>query len=337
MAGKASRTSGVAAARRSRPAATSPTANDPVAFAPPPLAWLDRLLAPSRCWHRPCFAGLAHLRPDRPALYVGNHTLLGLFDTPHLIREIYALTGRFPRALGDRAHFAVPGWRRLLLRLGCVPGTREDCSRLMRAGQSVLVFPGGAREVFKRKGEAYHLMWKERLGFVEMAIQHGYPIVPFAAVGAEEAYRIVWDAEEMLATVPGRWMQRTGVPARWLRGGEGIPPLVLGWGPSLIPNPERFYFSFGEPVATRGYRHRLQDRAALLALRERVRHSIETQLDDLRAWRAADPARTLSLSGALDALAAGPLHATPACRLPTSRRPGVTKPLRRKSTQRTPR
>jgi 1-acyl-sn-glycerol-3-phosphate acyltransferase len=55
----------------------------------------------------------------------------------------------------------------------------------MRRGELVTVFPGGGREVNKRKNEQYKLVWKNRLGFARLAIQHGYPIVPFASVGAE--------------------------------------------------------------------------------------------------------------------------------------------------------
>ena len=52
---------------------------------------------------------------------------------------------------------------------------------------TVLVFPRRRPEVNKRRGEKYQLMWKERIGFARLAIQYSYPIVPFAAVGAEES------------------------------------------------------------------------------------------------------------------------------------------------------
>ena len=71
------------------------------------------------------------------------------------------------RGLGDHNHFAVPVWRDLLTRLGVVRGTRENCGRLFAAGEAVLVFPGGGREVFKHKGEKYVLVWKERVGFAQ--------------------------------------------------------------------------------------------------------------------------------------------------------------------------
>jgi 1-acyl-sn-glycerol-3-phosphate acyltransferase len=51
----------------------------------------------------------------------------------------------------------------------------------MEDGRSILVFPGGGREVTKRRGEKYRLIWGERMGFARMAIECGYPIVPVAS------------------------------------------------------------------------------------------------------------------------------------------------------------
>ncbi len=61
-----------------------------------------------------------------------------------------------------------------------------------------MVFPGGGREVNKRKNERYKLVWKNRLGFARLAIQHAYPIVPFASVGAEHGIDIVLDTDSPL-------------------------------------------------------------------------------------------------------------------------------------------
>jgi hypothetical protein len=40
-----------------------------------------------------------------------------------------------------------------------IDGTPENVRALVRAGDSIVVFPGGAREVFKRRGEKYTLLW----------------------------------------------------------------------------------------------------------------------------------------------------------------------------------
>ena len=124
-------------------------------------------------------------------LLAGNHTIYGVLDIPMLALGVYEETGRVVRGLGDDNHFAVPVWRDILTRLGAVRGTRENCGRLFEAGEAVLVFPGGGREVFKHKGERYKLVWKERVGFARLAIQYGVPIVPFASVGVEDMFEIV--------------------------------------------------------------------------------------------------------------------------------------------------
>ena len=265
--------------------------DDPITdFEPPSLARLGRWLALPQAWHRPRFSGLENVDPSCPALFVGNHTLYGVLDVPHLVYELYRVHGIFPRALGDRAHFVVPIWRDLLSGFGCVLGSRANCEALMRAGQNVLVFPGGAREALKRKGEAYRLIWKDRIGFAQMAAAHGYPIVPFAAVGAEEAYRIALDAGEIMASPLGKLLRATGLADKYLRGGEELPPLVRGLGPTWIPRPERFYFSFGEPVATLRYRNSIDDQDAMLALRAKVQASIERQLQNLLRLRERERA-----------------------------------------------
>jgi 1-acyl-sn-glycerol-3-phosphate acyltransferase len=95
------------------------------------------------------------------------------------------------RPLVDHMHWEIPFWRQLIKNVGMVPGTRESCAALMEAGEHVLVFPGGRREVCKQKGEAYQLIWRNRTGFAHMAVAHGYDIIPVATIGAEEMFDIL--------------------------------------------------------------------------------------------------------------------------------------------------
>jgi 1-acyl-sn-glycerol-3-phosphate acyltransferase len=258
-------------------------------FQPPAPATVRRWLTLPRIWHRPQFSGLQHVDPARPTLFVGNHTLYGVLDVPHILAELQRVHGIFPRTLGDRAHFAVPLWRDLLHTLGCVEGTRENCARLMQAGRHLMVFPGGAREVFKRKAEAYRLIWKNRLGFVQLAASSGYRIVPFASLGADDALHIDIDAGDVMRSPIGALLRSTGIADRFLRGGEELPPLVHGLGPTRLPAPARFYISFGRPIATSRYRGRVDDIAAMQELRQKVAAAIESQLAWLR--RARDEAQ----------------------------------------------
>jgi 1-acyl-sn-glycerol-3-phosphate acyltransferase len=266
---------------------------DVLDFRPPSAKTLWRLTAPLRAYHRPRFFGLHHVDSQRPSLLVGNHTIYGLLDIPHLVTAIYRERGMLVRSLGDRLHFQLPGWGHLLKSLGAVVGSRETCAQLMQAGAHILVFPGGGREVAKRKGEAYKLIWKERTGFARMAIEHGYSITPFASVGPEECFDIVVDANDVMQSPLGRFLERTGITKHFLRGGEAILPIARGLGYTMVPRPERFYFSCGPPIDTRRYAGRHDDREALLALRTEVQKAVEERIAELLSIRARDPQRTL--------------------------------------------
>ncbi|WP_233560280.1 alpha/beta fold hydrolase [Oleomonas cavernae] len=209
-------------------------------------------------------------------------------DAPLMIEHLYTQYGVILRGLGDRGHFKVPYWGELLVRHGMVLGSPEVCSALMQAGQHILVFPGGAREVMRRKGEAYKLIWKQRTGFARLAIEHGYDIIPFGVVGPDESYRILFDANDM--TRPG-WRQglleRSGL-MKYTRGGDFLPPAVLGLGPTLIPRPQRYYFGFGPRIPTEAAKGRQDDKDTVWALREQVAAAVESQIERLKQYREQD-------------------------------------------------
>jgi 1-acyl-sn-glycerol-3-phosphate acyltransferase len=252
---------------------------------PAEIAAAKLLLEPWQWLTAPKFYDVERVPTDRPFLLVGNHTLMGLLDVPLMIFGLYERRGVMVRSLGDHFHFQVPLWRDLLTRFGAVDGTRENCETLMRAGESILVFPGGAREVFKHKGEKYHLIWKRRVGFAAMAIQHRYSIVPFAAVGAEECYDILIDGDELLHSPIGPLLERVAPRP------DAIPPIVSGIG--LLPRPQRFYFQFGEPIGTDEYAGRCHDQDACMHLRARCQKAIERGIGSLKRRRARDPQREL--------------------------------------------
>ena len=75
-----------------------------LAFKPPPLAMLRLWLAPARAWHQPSFLGVERVDPSRPILFVGNHTLYGVQDVPHIQYELAAPSiSASPNSREDRA------------------------------------------------------------------------------------------------------------------------------------------------------------------------------------------------------------------------------------------
>ncbi|MCV6986608.1 acyltransferase family protein [Mycobacterium shinjukuense] len=261
---------------------------DPASVPPTPtqadVAAALRVMKPLRKLIKPKVYGIDNV-PTKRALLVGNHNTLGLVDAPLLAAELWE-RGRMVRSLGDHAHFKIPGWRDALTQLGVVEGTREIASELMRRGELVMVFPGGGREVNKRKNERYKLVWKNRLGFARLAIKHGYPIVPFASVGAEHGIDILLDNESPLMA-PVQFL------AEKLLGTPDGPPLVRGIGLTPVPRPERQYYWFGEPIGTTEFTGRDDDDNAARKVRERAAAAIEEGIQLMLAERDADPNRSV--------------------------------------------
>ena len=257
-----------------------------LAFSAPPKEEVARYFRLMNRYFDPEFIGLDNIPRDKPTLFVGNHTRFGLLDTPLMIQAIYTKTGVYPRGLADRFHYTVPVWRDLLGRVGAVIGSREMCRALMDAGESILVYPGGGGEVVKGRNHDYTLLWKQRLGFVRMAVESGYSITPFSSVGADTALDPVIDGEQILASPLGKFLQRMQLLERLPDG--AIPPIPRGVGLTIIPRPERFYFSFGKPIETRAFEGREEEEAVLRKLRKQTADCINAMIKDSLLRRAQD-------------------------------------------------
>jgi len=253
-------------------------------------AQLWKLTAPLRTYFSPKFYGLEKLDPNKPTLLVGNHTIYGVVDVPVFLAQIYRERGVLVRALADHQHYDIPLWRNMLDKTGGVEGTRENCSELMKKGEHVLVFPGGAREVSKRKGEQYQLTWKRRTGFCSMAIQYGYNILPFAAVGPDDMYDILLDADDIVQSPLGKLLKRTGLLEKkgLLRGGDIIMPITRGLGLTSLPRPERFYFAIGDEIDVSELSGCENDQDVLFELRDKVAFSIQDLIGELLSIREND-------------------------------------------------
>ena len=245
-----------------------------------------QIVYPWRWMVSPVFYGIDNIPEKGPLLFVCNHSLGGFLDAPYMYVEVFQKKGIRLRPLGDHFHFDVPLWGSMLRRFGVVDGTRENCAELMRQGESILVFPGGAREVTKRRGEKYQLIWKDRLGFARLAIAHGCTIVPVAALGVEDAVDILYDGDDMMASpIVGSLLRRLHIRPDFLF------PVVKGVGPTPFPRPERLYFRIGLPVDPKDFGTDPVDEAAVRDLRDIVRSDIIEGIHYLRERRAADPYR----------------------------------------------
>lgn len=124
--------------------------------------------------------------------------------------------------------------------MGAIDGLQEYAQQAMKQGYSILVFPGGGREVVKRKGEQYKLLWKERYGFLKLAKAFNYEISPFVALGGDDVFDIAYDANILLEK--GWFKKILSIPkiGELLRQGEVIPSIPK----NLIPKKIPFFFKF---------------------------------------------------------------------------------------------
>ncbi|GAA2136678.1 lysophospholipid acyltransferase family protein [Actinomadura napierensis] len=194
------------------------------------------------------------------------------------------------RSLADHAHWRIPGWRTAMDMGGSVDGTRDNCRALLRDGQMVVVFPGGAREATRDRADRYRLQWEGRLGFARLAVEAGCQIIPFGSVGVEEMFTTVLDAGSPLLA-PVRPLARAVLGERGMRD-DVLMPVSRGIGPTPVPRPQRLYFGFGEPIDTSLWAGRADDDRAVTEVRDLTRKAVEEIVHGLRAEQRDDPSRT---------------------------------------------
>lgn len=260
--------------------------------------------------------GMVPNNVDGPLLFVANHQLLGL-DLGMIIAELLEQREIAARGLAHPIIFQGPSGngfggpgptgpsRRITKRnrdgvvdppmgdfqtFGAVMVTPRNYYRLMQTGQTALLFPGGVREVFHGKDEAYELFWPEKVDFVRVASKFNATIVPISAVGAADSVNILADAPDILNLPFGlgeRALNNTQnvIAARYDQDNADElfqPPLVV---PKLTP--ARHYFVFGKPFDTTELDH--SNKEACAKLYKDVKAELRRGLDNLLVAREKDP------------------------------------------------
>ena len=167
--------------------------------------------------------------PEGRALLVSNHAFVGI-DSIAFVPALHQQTGRICRPLGQRGFFDTPLAGTVLRELGALPGRRNAAVELLEQDELVIVYPGGARDSMKGRGQKYQLLWEGRTGFADVAIRANAPIVPVAAIGPDDVFPV---------------LTRRGVVPLSVLGPDRIP--------LFLPVPRRVPFRYfvGEPVYPR--------------------------------------------------------------------------------------
>jgi hypothetical protein len=70
--------------------------------------WIKRLSALSKVYFTPTFIGVEQLDASQPAMYVGNHSMYGVLDSPMLIDYLYNEHQVAVVSIADHSHFYLP-------------------------------------------------------------------------------------------------------------------------------------------------------------------------------------------------------------------------------------
>ena len=175
-------------------------------------------------------SGLEHVPPARAAMFVGNHnggiagpdlpcTLATLWRARGVDAPLYALAHDF-------AMRQLTPLGRALQALGAVRATPENARRVLAAGASLLVYPGGDLDAYRASRDRDRVILGERTGFVRVAQATATPIVPVVVHGAHRSAWIVTDGARLASAI--------GL-ARWGRLARFPIALALPWGVGLGP------------------------------------------------------------------------------------------------------
>jgi 1-acyl-sn-glycerol-3-phosphate acyltransferase len=159
-----------------------------------PRSWRQRaVLVPFaralKLYYRPRVHGLDAVPADRPVVYVGKHPRTWLyFETMLLGLLTFWDAGRVPfrpmEKRGTSLH-RLPGLAWVRRHVGTIEASEDAAAAALAGGESVLVFPGGGRELY---GAPDEVDWSGRTGFARIAARAGVPVVPFAIGGADQQH-----------------------------------------------------------------------------------------------------------------------------------------------------
>ncbi len=233
--------------------------------------------------------GAEHVPPRGPVIVVGNHSG-GALVTDVVLKlacwNRHFGTQQAVRALVHEGPFDTPGLRNLLLKLGALRATPDNARRAVAQGGPVLIYPGGDVDVggggASGAREPNTIDFLGRTAFIELAFEHGIPILPIVNVGADEV-----SFAHLTSRALARW---TGIDA-FARAKNVSLPLGLPRGMWIfgllpyLPLPSKIVYKIGKPIWCAGGAARAEDPAVVRRVYRRLTRVMQQMLDDLASRR----------------------------------------------------
>lgn len=232
-------------------------------------------------------SGWEHIPTDEKVLFVGSHN--GGLSAPDMLMMMYDWFRRFGVEKPVYGLMHPTAWEvfhpigELAAKTGAVMAHPKMAYAALRSGASVLVYPGGAEDVFRPHYLRHKIYFAGRQGFIKLALRENVPIVPVISTGAHDTLFVLADIYKIV-----QQLHKWGMP--WLFGIDPVVfPIYLGlpWGLAIgpfpnIPLPVRIHTRVCPPIRfTRYGREAASDRQYVNECYELVVSKMQQELDRL--------------------------------------------------------
>ncbi|NJL11050.1 MAG: acyltransferase family protein [Calothrix sp. SM1_7_51] len=182
-------------------------------------------------------SGWENVSLDEKALYVGSHN--GGLAAPDMIMMMYD----WFRHVGTQKqiyglmhphvwNISLP-MAELAAKTGAIVAHPKMAIAALQTGASLLVYPGGAQDIFRPYHMRHQIYFAGRKGFIKLAIRENVPIIPMISVGAHDTLIVIADFYKIVNK-----FHELGMP--WFLGLDPeVFPIYLGlpWGLAVGPLP----------------------------------------------------------------------------------------------------
>jgi 1-acyl-sn-glycerol-3-phosphate acyltransferase len=231
--------------------------------------------------------GWHHIPSQGKVLLVGSHN--GGIAAPDMIMMMYDWFRRFgtQRPVHGLMHPSVwkvnPRLAKLAVKTGALPAHPQMAIAALEKGSSLLVYPGGAQDVFRPYSQRNQICLAGRKGFIKLALREKVPIIPLISWGAHDTLIILGDCYEFV-----KQLHQWGMP--WLldTDPEVFPiylglPWIVAFGPlPNLPLPVPIHTRVCAPITFEKYgREATRDRAYVDACYDLVVTQMQQELERL--------------------------------------------------------
>ena len=188
------------------------------------------------CYFRSRTDGWHHV--PKQALFVGSHN--GGLAAPDLLMLMVDWFRRFgyERPMYGLMHAKIwqvnSSFANLVGQCGAIPAQPKFAIAALQRGANVLVFPGGAQDVFRPHRQRHQIQLMERKGFIKLALREKVPIVPIVSCGAHDTLIVLGDCYKQ-----AQWLNQQGLLPWFQDIDPEVFPIYLGlpWGLAVGPLP----------------------------------------------------------------------------------------------------